>query len=76
MKQATCKQLRGACDTIITGTSAEEMAENCKAHVSDMLQDGDESHKIAVNEMMSLSKENQQKWYEEFLASFDSLPEA
>ena len=62
MKKTTCKDLRGACDAEIQGETPEEMAENCKQHVMEMMQSEDESHKAAVESMMQLSKEEQGKW--------------
>jgi len=76
MKKTTCKDLRGACDAVITGNSAEEMAENSKKHVMKMVQTGDKAHLKAMEDMKSLSKESQIKWYNNFVANFDSLPEA
>jgi len=76
MRQATCKELRGVCDQVITGETPEIMAENGKSHVMDMLSDGDKAHQGAVASMQSLSREDQEKWYENFKNSFDSLPDA
>ena len=44
MKQATCRNLRGACDAVITGASAEAMGAFSKQHVMQMLQAGDAAH--------------------------------
>ena len=71
MKKATCKQLAGACDEVITGNSPEEMAENSKNHAMENMNDG--PHQAAVQAMMKMSKEEQQEWYEDFVDSFDSL---
>lgn len=76
MKKTTCKNLRGACDAEILGATQEEMSDNCKKHVMEMLQNGDEPHTTAMNEMMKMSPEDQQKWYEDFKESFSSLEEA
>ncbi len=76
MKKTTCNDLRGACDAEIRGETPEEMGENCKQHVMEMLQSGDESHKTAVDSMQQLDKEEQEKWYEEFKNRFDSLQDA
>ena len=73
MKKTTCKNLRGACDLEITGATFEEMSGNCKKHVMEMMQKGDESHNAAMNEMMKLSAEDQQRWYEDFKNGFDAL---
>ena len=75
MKKATCSDLGGACDAVITGETATEMGENSKKHVMEMIQAGDADHKEAMEKMMSLSPEAQQKWYKDFEDSFDSLPE-
>ena len=76
MKKTTCRDLRGACDAEIQGETPEEMAEKCKQHVMEMIQSGDEDHKAAVGSMMQLSKEEQEKWYEDFKKDFDSLQDA
>lgn len=76
MKQATCKELRGACDTVFCAETPEEMGEISKAHVMQMVSEGDADHKAAVAKMMELSKEDQMKWYGEFIANFQALPEA
>jgi hypothetical protein len=76
MKKSTCRDLKGACDAVIVGATAEEMANNCRAHVMEMMQRGDEAHRAAVEAMKSLSQEEQMAWYQGFLAGFDSLPDA
>ena len=76
MKKTTCRDLRGACDAEIQGETPEEMAEQSKQHVMEMMQSGDEDHKAAVESMMQLSKEEQEKWYEDFKKGFDSLQDA
>ncbi len=76
MKKTTCNALRGACDVIITGSTPEEMGNNSKKHVMEMVAAGDQAHLTAIEDMKKLSPEEQQKWYQEFLASFDSLPQA
>ncbi|OGY84920.1 MAG: hypothetical protein A3F54_04205 [Candidatus Kerfeldbacteria bacterium RIFCSPHIGHO2_12_FULL_48_17] len=76
MKKTTCKNLRGACDAEIQGATAEEMGENSKKHVMEMVNSGDEAHKAAMESMMQLSQEDQHKWYEDFKQGFNALPEA
>jgi len=76
MKKATCKDLRGACDKMITGKTPEEMGENCKKHVMQMIQETDEAHLSAIQDMQQLSKEDQNAWYEEFAAGFNGLQDA
>ena len=76
MKKTTCRDLRGTCDAEIRGETPEEMSEKCKQHVMEMIQSGDEGHKAAVEKMKQLSKEEQEKWYEDFKNSFESLQDA
>lgn len=76
MKKTTCRNLRGACDAVIMGETPKEMGENSKHHVMKMVQAGDDDHKAAIENMMKLSKEEQQKWHEDFKNSFSSLPDA
>lgn len=73
MKKATCRQLKGACEEIITGNTPEEMSENCKLHAVRMVQAGDAAHMQAMNDMVKMRPEDQQKWYEEFVSLFNSL---
>ena len=55
------------------GETAEEMGAKCGQHVMEMMQSGDEDNKAAVESMMQLSKEEQEKGYDEFRSKFDSL---
>jgi hypothetical protein len=76
MKKTTCKDLRGACDEIITGATPEEMGHNSKKHVVEMVNKGDKAHMDAIKSMMALSEEDQKQWYEEWVKGFDSLADA
>jgi len=44
MKKLTCKDLGGPCDEEITGSSFDELANNCKTHVMEQINSGDEAH--------------------------------
>lgn len=76
MKKSTCRALQGPCDAEIIGSTPEEMGENCKRHVMAMVQAGDEAHTKAVAAWKEVSEEKQKKFWEDFHASFNSLPEA
>ena len=76
MKKSTCRDMRGACDQEILCVTADETGENCKAHVMEMIQTGDEDHQAAIPSMMALTPEKQQEWIETFQNGFDSLPDA
>lgn len=73
MKKATCKELGGVCDVEVTGETAEEMAENGKAHVMHKLFFGDAEHAAFAQEMMAMSEDEQKKFYEEFESTFEQL---
>ncbi len=73
MKQATCKDLNGPCDVIITGDTPEEIGNNCRDHVMDMVNDGDQLHKDAIAAWMQKPKQEQEAFYKDFTANFDSL---
>ena len=70
MKQTTCRNLRGACDAVITGDTAAAMGAASKQHVMQMLQAGDAAHKQAMDAMLQLSQADQEKWHGEFVAGF------
>ena len=76
MKKATCRYMRGACDAEFEGETPEEMGQICRQHVMEMVQSGDEAHKTAMDNMMELRKEEQEKRYEECRNRFDSSQDA
>ena len=45
-------------------------------HVMEMVQAGDSDHKKAIDKMTQLSKEDQQKWYADFMNNFGALEDA
>ena len=71
MKKATCRQLKGACDEMILGNTPEEMAENSRKHA--MENANDPARQEAMQSMMKMTKEEQVKWYKNFVDSFKSL---
>ena len=75
MKKTTCAHLRGpeSCLVEITGVTAEEMGNNCRKHVMEMMEKKDPDHLAAVQSMQTLSKEDQMAWYKEFESNFDAL---
>ena len=70
MKQMTCAQLGGACDTMITGNTPEEMGENSKKHAMKMVQQGNAQHIAAMNKMRSMSPEQFQTFWADFQKRF------
>jgi len=75
MKKTTCRALAGACDFEITGATPEEMGENSKKHAMEAVAAGDQGHIDAMEKMRNMSPEDQQKWFEDFKSSFDTLEE-
>jgi len=75
MKKLTCRDLGGACDEEITANSIEELGNNCKAHVIEKLNSGDEAHQAAVEKMQNASPEEQKSMLSEFAKKFNETPE-
>lgn len=75
MKTMTCKQLGGACDFQITGSTFEEIAEQSKQHGVEMFQKNDEAHINAMKQMQVLmqSPEKMMQWMEEKRKEFEAL---
>ncbi len=68
MKQMTCAQMGGPCNTIITGNTAEEMAKNGGKHLM-------EDHPEMAERMKNMPKEESDKWMADFQKKFDATPE-
>jgi arginyl-tRNA synthetase len=68
--------MRGACYAEFEGETPEEMGQSCQQHVMEMVQSGDEAHKTAMDNMVELGKEEQEKQYEDFPSRFDSSQDA
>ena len=71
--------LRGPCDALIHGETAEEMMENSKKHAMEMAAKGDEIH---INTMKAMGEMHQsmdeaavKQWMEKFQNDFDVVPE-
>ena len=71
----TCAQLGGACDTMITGNTPEEMGERSKEHAMKMVQQGDAQHIAAMNKMRSMSPEQFQTFWADFQKRFQEAQE-
>lgn len=75
MRKMTCKELGGACDAEILGATPEEMGENCKAHVMEVITSGDTSHNEAMEAMKNMSPEDFQKFWADFCVRFEQAEE-
>lgn len=51
MKKMSCRQLGGACETVFSAETFEEMVQHSKTHAMDMAQKGDQSHLQKMQEM-------------------------
>lgn len=76
MKVSTCNDLKGACDAKITGETPDEMGQNSRKHVEEMIAAGDQAHKDAVEEMKNMSGDEFAAWHKSFTDGFDALPDA
>jgi hypothetical protein len=77
MKRMTCKQLGGACNTVFSASTFDEIAEMSKKHGMEMFQKKDKLHLEAMNRMQELMQNPKamQDWFNSKRKEFDSLPE-
>ena len=76
MKTMTCKQLGGACDQTFSADSFDAIAMMVSKHAREMVQNGDQAHIEAMNDMRSkmTTPEAGQAWMEEKRKAFNNLP--
>lgn len=72
----TCKQLGGACDKEFHANSFDEISKMSKQHGMEMLQQKDDAHLKAMNEMQTLMQKPgaMKEWLEKKKNEFDALP--
>lgn len=72
----TCKQLGGACNQTFSANSFDEIAMAVSKHAREMVQNGDQSHIDAMNEMRNkmTSPEASKTWMDDKRNAFDALP--
>jgi uncharacterized iron-regulated protein len=77
MKTLLCSDLGGpeGCDVAVQGETFEELGNNCKQHVMEMLQTGDQPHLAAVEKMKNASPEEQQKMFAAYQQKFEEASE-
>lgn len=78
MKTLTCSDLGGpgSCAEKISGDSFEELGNNCKTHVMEQVQNGDEAHMAAIEKMKSATPEEQQAMFAEYEKKYNEAPDA
>lgn len=71
MKKTTCAAMGGPsdCTTVIMGNTAQEMIDAGWKHIQ-------EAHPDQAKKIMANSKEENDKWMDEFRAKFDTLEDA
>ena len=74
MKRLTCRDFGGPCDTEVTGYSFDEIGGNCKTHVMEQMNSGDEAHKAAAAKMMSATPEERKIMMAEYEKRFNDAP--
>ena len=77
MKSMKCNQLGGTCDTVFTGETFQEIAEQSKKHAMEMFQAGNQAHIHKMKEMQELmnTPEAMRTWFENKRKEFELLPE-
>jgi predicted small metal-binding protein len=77
MKTMTCTQLGGPCAMAIQGNTADEVIKSGEKHIREMVANGDESHKGAMQMMDDMRKNPQSgmEWYQKTQSDFAALPE-
>ena len=72
MKQFTCREMGGPCDTVIEGDTAEEVAQKGAEHITNA---EDEMHEEMKQQMSASNPEEKEKWMEDFKMKFDQKEE-
>lgn len=77
MKTMTCKQLGGACDKKFTASTFDELADQSRAHIMQMmsLQDPDHMQSIQIAMQIMQDPAKMETWINDKIAVFDALPE-
>jgi predicted small metal-binding protein len=76
MKTMNCKQLGGACEQTFSANTFDEIAKMVSMHAREMVQQGDNAHIAAMNEMRSsmTSPDAMNAWMEDKRKAFNALP--
>ena len=77
MKTMTCEQLGGACDLALRGETADEVIQAQDKHLKEVVKNGDEAHRAALNDMKGRWKNpiKGMGWYRNTKREFAALPE-
>jgi len=77
MKTMTCKQLGGPCEVAHRAASANEVIKAQDRHLKQVVAGGDETHRVALEEMQSRWKHPLagMGWYRRAKRDFAALPD-
>ena len=77
MKTMTCRQLGGACDLELRGSTADEVIKAQDQHLKDAVAAGDVTHEAALNDMKGRWKHpiKGMGWYKDTKKAFADLPD-
>jgi hypothetical protein len=77
MKTMTCRELGGACDIKLQAPTFGAMTELSMQHGIEMMQEGDEAHMKAIQNMKEIMQNpvTMNEWFLMKKAEFDALPE-
>ena len=78
MKTMTCKQLGGPCDTVLEGSSADEVIKAQDRHLNEAVAAGDATHEGALKDMKGRWKRPVagMGWYRQVKKDYAALPDA
>ncbi|MCU1361016.1 MAG: hypothetical protein JWN99_2305 [Ilumatobacteraceae bacterium] len=76
MKTMTCRDLGGACDLALRGSTADEIIKAQDGHLKTVVAGGDTAHLIAQQEMKSRWRHpiSGMAWYKKVKRDFAALP--
>jgi len=77
MKTMTCKQLGGACDLSLSGSTGDEVIKAQDRHLREIVADGNTEHENALQDMKNRWKHPVagMGWYRQVKRDFKNLPE-
>lgn len=77
MKTMTCKQMGGPCDLALHGNTADEVIKAQDRHLKEMVANGDETHRGALESMKGRWKNpiSGMGWYRKMKRDFAALPD-
>ncbi len=78
MKTMTCKQLGGACDLPLSGSTGDEVIKAQDRHLKEIVTSGDTAHEKALLDMKNRWKHPVagMGWYRQVKRDFKALPES